>query len=230
MAFDIHQLDNLDYDDAEPILDDYQDAVIDLFAKSPSGQEYLKTHSGIGFWIAQLIFYGYCYEGFTLPKMTKNDVQTVVEQLFPRKISLASSEEADDAIPELIAFWEFLKREFNFRAADSILKYLRLLEPKFRNIMNDPSKFGMAKSFFQMGQAAGFDMTSQSGLNTFVLHYNTNIAPNLADLSPVLPQAEPINDDSAPSSLSRDKISKSKQQKGRDIAKASRKQNRKRRK
>lgn len=46
----------------------------------------------------------------------------------------------------------------------------------------------------------------------------------------MLPQAEPINDDSAPSSLSRAKISKSKQQKRLDTAKASRKQNRKRRK
>lgn len=69
-----------------------------------------------------------------------------------------------------IAFWEFLKREFNFKTADSILKYLRQIEPKFRNIMNDPSKFGMAKSFFQMGQAAGFDMTSQLGPNAFALN------------------------------------------------------------
>lgn len=27
--------------------------------------------------------------------------------------------------------------------------------------MNDPSRFGMAKSFFMMGRQAGYDMTDQ---------------------------------------------------------------------
>jgi hypothetical protein len=53
---------------------------------------------------------GYCYAGFTLPKMTENDV---------KKGSLLCLEEADDAIPVMV-FWQFLKRD-RLRGVLSIL-------------------------------------------------------------------------------------------------------------
>jgi hypothetical protein len=40
--------------------------------------------------------------------------------------------------------------------------------------MNDPNKFGMAKSFFMAGTAAGFDLTTEEGLKAFQEHYNKN--------------------------------------------------------
>ncbi len=194
MTFNIYQLDNLYLDEAEPLLEDYQDEIIELFANSTEGQSYLETHSDMGGWIAHLIYYGYSYEGFTLPQMTDDDVKLVLESLFPRKISLFSPEDADDAITELIAFWQFLKREYQLSNADAILEYLHEIEPNFRDIMNDTSKFGMAKSFFMMGQKAGFDMSTQEGLNQFTLHYNAKGAPQLAaeagereDLFPTFP-------------------------------------------
>jgi hypothetical protein len=180
MSFNIYQLDNLSIDEAEPILDDYQDEIIELFVNSAEGQEYLENNPEIGGWIGHFIYYGFAYEGFTLPQITKNETKLVLESLFPRKISLSSPEEADLAITELIAFWQFLKREYQLKNADSILKYLNAVKPKFRDIMNDSSKFGMAKSFFMMGQKAGFDMTTQEGLEEFTLHYNINMAPKLA--------------------------------------------------
>ena len=33
----------------------------------------------------------------------------------------------------------------------------------------------MAKSFFMIGQAAGFDMSSQEGMNAFMLEYNERL-------------------------------------------------------
>ena len=59
----------------------------------------------------------------TLPKMKAPDVEEIVTELFPRKISLSSPDEADEAIPELIAFWEYLQREYQLSQAKSILKY-----------------------------------------------------------------------------------------------------------
>lgn len=228
--FDIHELDNLDYDDAEPILEDYQDQLIEIFANSPEGQEYLKTHSEMGFWIAQLIYYGYCYEGFTLPHMTKNHVKTVLEGLFPRKISLLSPEEADNAIPELVAFWQFLKREYKFTNADSILYYLRQIQPKFKDIINDSSRFGMAKSFFMMGQEAGFDMTTQEGLEEYQQSYNADILPKIAAQNSepfgLLGQLDFLASDAEATKTTRSKVSKEKQKKTRRIAKESRKRNR----
>ncbi len=241
MTFNIYQLDNLDLDEAEPVLEDYQDEIIELFANSTEGQNYLETHSDMGGWIGHLIYYGYSYEGFTLPQMTEDDVALVLEELLPRKISLFEPEDADDAIPELIAFWQFLKREYQLSDADDILEYLHDIEPKFRDIMNDSSKFGMAKSFFMMGQKAGFDMTTQEGLEEFSLHYNAKGAPQLAaeatereELFPTLPNFDLLSGSDnevdkgfhSPPSAAK----KAKQKKRRKMAKASRKRNRQKRK
>ncbi len=241
MTFNIYQLDNLDLDEAEPLLEDYQDEIIELFANSTEGQSYLEIHSDMGGWIAHLIYYGYSYEGFTLPQMTDDDVQLVLESLFPRKISLLSPEDADDVIPELIAFWQFLKREYQLSNADAILEYLHEIEPSYREIMNDTSKFGMAKSFFMMGQKAGFDMSTQEGLDQFMLHYNANIAPQLAaeanedeELFPTFPNFDLLSGSDNESDYRfyspPSPAKKAKQKKRRKMAKASRKRNRQKRK
>ena len=95
--FNIRQLDGLDYDDAEPLLEDYQETLIELFVNSPEGEEYCKAYPDVGFWISQFIYYGFGYEGFTLPRMKVEDVATVVEELFPRKVSLLSPEKGENA-------------------------------------------------------------------------------------------------------------------------------------
>lgn len=223
-AFNIRQLDGLDYDEAEPLLEDYQETLIELFANSPEGQEYCKTYPEFGFWIAQFIYYGFGYEGFTLPRMKVEDVETVIEDLFPRKVTLLSPEEGENAIPELLAFWQFLKREFKLRNATSIIKYLRDIEPEFEEIMEDDSKFGFAKSFVTLGHKAGFDMSTEQGLKQFQQIYNANIAPIIAteksDASGF--SSEPISGSAANPS----KASKEKQKKAKNTAAESRKQNR----
>jgi hypothetical protein len=108
--------------------------------------------------------------------MTMSNLKEIVTDYFPRKVSLRSSEEAEDIIPELIAFWRFLGREFRLDAAEAALRYLGEIEPSFMRIMNDPSRFGMAKSFFMQGQAAGFDMTDQDQMNLFIAAYNARVA------------------------------------------------------
>ena len=106
MDFDIHQLDRMapDSEGAEAVFDAFQQAVLERFARSPEGQERLVADPDMGYWAAQLMYYGYQYEGKTLPRMGVGVVRTVVVELFPRKISLHSPEQADDAVPELAAF------------------------------------------------------------------------------------------------------------------------------
>lgn len=105
--------------------------------------------------------------------MTVRDLDEITSEIFPRKISLSSPDDAKDTIPELIAFWEYLKREYKLSNADAILKYLQNLKvDDFVRIMNNPSKFGMAKSLFMAGQAAGYDMSNEEEMNTFILLYN----------------------------------------------------------
>ncbi len=182
MDFDIHQLDDMEFDseETEETAEAFRQRLAELFAQSPEGQDRLKDDPDMGFWATQLMYYGYQYEGKTLPEMTVSDVRTVVGDLFPRKISLRSPEAADDAIPELIAFWTFLKREHHLPQADAVLEFLREEEPEFSHTMNDPANFGMAKSFFTLGQSAGFNMMSEEGLKTFMHAFNSGLsAPQL---------------------------------------------------
>ena len=103
-----------------------------------------------------------------------------------RRRSRCSAEDADDAVPELIAFWQYLQREFRLPQAAAILEYLREIEPELPGMMNDPANFGMAKSFFMLGQSSGFDMTSQAGNDAFMAAYN------LSRLAAMTPPAQPV--------------------------------------
>jgi len=115
--------------------------------------------------------------GATIPRMTVADAKEILTELFPRKISLSSPDEADTVIPELLAFWSYLAREHLLPNAPAILGLLHEeLQPEFKSMMNDPSKFGMAKSFFVTGQAAGFDMRNEEQLQKFAVLYNAGLA------------------------------------------------------
>ncbi len=177
MAFDIHQLDEVDsYDDGgEEALGKYRDELIRRFFNSPEGEAFLKAYPEGGFWAMQLMHCGYVYLGLTLPQMTVADVEEIVTELFPRKVSLLSPDDAEDTLPELVAFWEYLKRAYKLPKADSILRFLRGVGPEFKRMMNDPSLFGPAKAFFMMGQSAGFDMTDEEDLQAFMYAYNASL-------------------------------------------------------
>ncbi|MCB0194420.1 MAG: hypothetical protein KDJ65_20895 [Anaerolineae bacterium] len=235
MTFDINQLDKIDYDtEGEEALAAYQDALLERFYQSAEGQSFIETHPDIemGFWAAQLMYYGYAYEGITIPRMTVGDVEIIVTSLFPRKISLFSAEDAEDAIPELIAFWEFLKREYKQSNADRILKYLHQIGPTFKEMMMDTSNFGMAKSFFMMGQSAGYDMTNEADSQRFIAEYNAGL---LGQESRGLSLSGPDRffgsfGDQQQGSAKRRGSSHTKKKNARKAAKASRKKNRKKRK
>jgi hypothetical protein len=175
MSFDINQLNNLDYEEAESVLYDYLDDLFEKFAQSSEGEDYAQVNPEFGSWISSFTEHAYIQEGFTLPEMTKGEVETIMEEILPRKITLMNREDAQDAIPELIAFWNFLKREYNLRHAGAIVTYLASIKNKFSDWMLDPAKGGIAKNFILSGMKAGFDMTTEEGLNTFQLSYNQQL-------------------------------------------------------
>lgn len=235
MSFDIRQLDKVDphTSDGEEALEAYQDALIEKLYNSPEGQAFSTAHpeTEMGFWAAQLMYYGYAYVGVTIPKMTVSDVEEIVAELFPRKISLFSADEADDAIPELVALWQFLKREYQLSHADRILQYLHQLEPEFKEIMMDSSKFGMAKSFFMMGHSAGYDMTDEKDIDKFMMAYNANVLAQ--GPGPALPspgEAGLFDFLGGSQKATKKSPGQARKKKARKIAKASRKKNRKKRK
>ncbi|WP_416666482.1 IS1096 element passenger TnpR family protein [Egbenema bharatensis] len=181
MTIDLHQIDAIqDYDQAIEALESFVEELVKEFVESPEAEAYLQEYPEmedmIGSWIDNLLYFGYAYESVTLPRMTKQTVNVILTELFPRKISLMMPEDANTTIPELIAFWQYLKRQYKLRSADGILKLLKQLQPNYPNIMNDSSKFGMAKSFFMEGIGSGFDMSTPEGLQAFQEHYNQQLA------------------------------------------------------
>ncbi|MDJ0574740.1 MAG: plasmid pRiA4b ORF-3 family protein [Xenococcaceae cyanobacterium MO_234.B1] len=180
MSVNLYRIDSIkDYDEAIEALSDYVEELVEEFVQSPEGKAYLKAHPEmeeyVGSWIDNLLYFGYAYESITLPHMTKNNVEAIVTRLFPNKVSLLDPDEADTTIPELTAFWQFLKREYQHPKATQILKFLKKIQPQFKEMMNDSSNFGIAKSFFMAGKAAGFDMTTEEGLKAFQEHHNQNL-------------------------------------------------------
>jgi hypothetical protein len=183
MTFDIHALDHLDDwdEDSEAAQEEYHDTLSELFLASPEGQELAEAHPETGFWSYQFMYYGFAYVGVSPPQMDRRDAREIVEELFPRKISILSPDDADAAMPELMAFWGYLEREYQLPNAKAMLRYLRDVEPDFKRMMLDPANFGMAKSFFMQGQAMGFDMTTQEGTEAFMAAYNAAIMGAVPD-------------------------------------------------
>lgn len=177
----LNQLDHLEYDGSEKALatlEIYIDELLEHFLESTEGIEYAKEDPDAGFWVAKLVDYSFIYEGVSLPTMEAFDVEEILTDVFPRKISLGSPDEAHAVIPELLAFWHFMKREHNLKEADSILLYLQETKDGYYEIMNDASNFGPAKSFVSMGQKSGFDMSDGDDINAFMQSYNQNTLGN----------------------------------------------------
>ena len=84
--------------------------------------------------------------------MNRYDMHELLNSLFSRKISPASADDALDAIPEMVAFWLYLKREYKLKNADAILRDLKKIKAEdYVNIINDSSRFGISKSLVLRG-------------------------------------------------------------------------------
>lgn len=212
MAFNLRQLDNLSYDEVEPILDAYINNAIQEFVNSPEGEAHTKNYPNGGYWIGTFIEFGYNYGETTLAKMTKGDVQMLMESTLPRKITILDPSEADDAIPELTAFWRFLQRQYNLRSANAIVRYLESIFSQFPSMMSDPARGGIAKTFMMMGHQSGFDMTNSEGIQAFQQQYNaglnldspnpsTNPLKSLIDGGLAFPSGQPTTPRSKPKGM-----------------------------
>lgn len=156
----------------------YEDALMDQFTASPEGQALSKKGVELG-WTHALLHYAITSLAVTPPAMTLQDLEEVVFSLFPRKVVTERGDGAE-IIQELHAFWQFLQRAYHLPRASQMLALLtpqaaRRLEEK----LQDPTNFGMAKSFVLLGKEAGFDMETPEGMQAWVAAYNATVAPQL---------------------------------------------------
>lgn len=172
----------------------YEQALIDQFAASPEGQAITATGTKLG-WAGVLLHYAITYPGVTPPTMTTSDLEEVVYDLFPRKVVTERGDGAE-IIQELHAFWRFLQRAYHLPRAPQMLS---LLTPqaavRLEQKLQDPTNFGLAKSFVLLGKEAGFDMESPEGMQAWVAAYNATVAPTLAAAArpPEPPQARAVS-------------------------------------
>ena len=155
-------------------VDDYCDDLMQAFADSPEGEAYYEYNGTLG-WTHSFLYYSLAHLG-TLPhQMTQRDADEVLYSLIPRKVS-TEADSASEIVTELRAFWEFAEREYKLRNAATIIKSLDAdAEERLKWEFSNPDNFGMAKSLMMMGQGSGFDMTTQEGLNEFMLAYNVSV-------------------------------------------------------
>jgi hypothetical protein len=156
-------------------LSKYQTALIERFRVSPEGQPFSSSDEEVAFWSENIIDFGYRYLDVSIPQMSVHDMEELLTTIFPRKISLQVPKDADGAIAEMLAFWQFLQREYKLPQAANIIKFLEAFpEEKFLKMMFDPARAGMAKSFFMSGQSAGYDMTDEKQAHQFMALYNAS--------------------------------------------------------
>ncbi len=172
---DIHQQvydDDGEYD--EGLGEDYCDDLMSAFAESPEGTA-VEEHNGNLVWTHLFLDLGLNYPGTTPPEMTVSVVREILFEIFPRKVSV-EADEAGEIIAEMRAFWEFLGREYGLPNAAAILRELDgNAEKRLKRELSNPNNFGMAKSFFSIGEQAGFDMSSEEGFSEFTTAYNAAI-------------------------------------------------------
>ena len=222
MAFDIHQ--SVYSEDGEYLEDaalDYREQLMDLFAASPEGQALLDQGDDLG-WANHMMNYGITYPSVTPPDMSPADLHKILFDLFPRKVAAEPGSGAK-AIRELRAFWTFLKREFHLANADVCLRILDdAAARRLEQDLQDPAKFGMAKSMVMMGQTRGFDMTTDEGAQAWIATYNAEQQANWQ--APSAPLSSPTSPSPRPTSAKKtDSAAR------RKMARENRKRNRKRR-
>lgn len=202
----------------EKVAEQYKEQLSKLFFESPEGQALLDEGIEPG-WSDMVIDFGLNYLSVTPATMSPNDLQEILFDLFPRKVS-AEADEAPDIIRELQYFWKFMEREFHLENATACLKILDdEAANELKEEMSNPANFGIAKSFVMMGRDQGFDMSTEEGLRSWMEIYNAGLA---AGTQPRIPL--PGEQRSTGNIRDRIKIVSPNQAK---MAKASRKKNRK---
>ena len=173
--FDIHQTIRDQYGESdEGRVQDYIDGLMEEFAQSPEAQPLREADADLS-WAAMMMEYANSYIGCTPPEMTLADFNEVVFELFPRKVSV-EADQAEAIITGLRAFWSFVARQYGLDNARVILATLDgLAVGRLQKKLADPANFGMAKSFFMQGSAAGFDMTTQEGISAFQAAFNAGL-------------------------------------------------------
>lgn len=145
----------------------------DAFADSPEFDSLPDWEHGF---VDCMLQYSASHLGVTPATMSVQDLNEFLFDIVPRKVTM-EPEDAGITILELNAFFRFIGREYSVASAEKLANALNnKAASRLAKELGNSSNFGIAKSFFSMGKAAGFDMTTQDGLNQATVAYNNELA------------------------------------------------------
>lgn len=126
-------------------------------------------------WVELSLRYGAEYEGVSFSAFDARVLREVVFELFPRKVSCEPSA-APEIIRSLRAFWTFARDVLGHAHAGACLEELGdEAIPRLARRLDDPSSFGLAKSFVMMGRSRGFRVDSEEGLREWSEAYHAEL-------------------------------------------------------
>jgi hypothetical protein len=167
------------------------------------------------------------YLGVTVASLQADDLDEVVFDLIPRKVSIPASE-ARSIIEANRAFFTFLGRDAGLPQADACLQVLGPGAVKrLEDALSDSSRFGMAKSFLMAAEEEGYDVSTTEGLQEWTEVWNRRMAPFPHEAPPHA--ADPTESTKTEKDRQQRKKSKKKKKKRKQARKARRKSAKKRR-
>jgi hypothetical protein len=153
----------------EAAVEKYIDEVLKRYVEA---QEFHEGGEGTC-WAGMMLEYGLTYLGAGLAEIARSELDEILFDLFPRKVS-CDAKVAQEAVRELHAFWRFAKRELGAPGADGCIDLLARpgVAAELERTLADPGNWGMAKSFVMQGRAEGYDMTTEKGMRAWREVYN----------------------------------------------------------
>lgn len=162
-----------DYDESQ------QEKWIEEFQKSEYFErlnEYRKENAG--FIADTFMSYMYNYEYVVPNGWNATNVEEVCLNIIPRKV-IAEIELFENYGEVLIKFLEFLEGAGHIGESSELRKRVNEIKEEIPKEASNPSNWGMAKTFMMGAQEAGYDISDEKEINTFMNIYNQQIRSNI---------------------------------------------------
>jgi hypothetical protein len=107
----------------------------------------------------------------------EGDLEELLLHIYPRKITVLDSADAEDTTPAIRDFLAYLAETSAMPegAVRTLERELDRIAPRFAEAVMDPSNWGMARSFVQAMVADGVDLDDQAAVGRWIAAYNTRL-------------------------------------------------------
>ncbi|WP_428263536.1 DUF6930 domain-containing protein [Haliangium sp.] len=130
------------------------------------------------------------YIGATIATLQPTELSEVVFDILPREAILDPSD-AELVIEQNRALYRFLKREFDLEQADACLRVLDGdATERLEEALSDSRNFDRTKAFVMAGREAGYDMSTEEGVDAWALATIGSLPPPASDESPASKRAK----------------------------------------